>query len=156
MKYMQHIDTMTIINWIGKAIVWLWLYLNPAKDYATTIYLLIIVYMITGVWAAHHKQTPFCLKKLLKGFLRKFAGYFFAIVVCINVDNTLSHSWIAEHVKLIDVIGITIIFIELKSNLENISIFTDTDLWGIAKDRISSALNLDKTLNSKDKKDETN
>ena len=151
MKYLNQIDTMKLINWIGKAIVWLWLYLNPAKDYATTIFLLIIVDMITGVWAAHHTQIPFCLKKLLKGFVRKFAGYFIAILVCINVDSTLSHSWIAEHVKLIDVICISIIFIELKSNLENISTFTDTDLWSIAKDRIAAALNLDKTPNSKDK-----
>jgi hypothetical protein len=132
--------------------------MNPAKDYATTIFLLIMVDMVTGVWAAHHKQIPFCLKKLLKGFLRKFVGYFFAILICINVDKTLSHSWIAEHVKLIDVISISIIFIELKSNLTNISTFTDTDLWNIAKDRIASALNLDKKINSKNKedKDETN
>jgi phage-related holin len=151
MKYIQF-DIMKLINWIGKALVWLWLYLNPAKDYATTIFLLIVIDTITGVLAAHHTKIPICLKQLLKGFLRKFAGYFLAIIVCINVDISLAHSWIAEHVKLIDVIGISIIFIELKSNLENISTFTDTDLWNIAKDRIAAALNLDKTPNSKDSK----
>ena len=152
---MKFFDTyMKIINWLLKAIAWLWLYLNPAKDYATTIFLLIIVDMITGVAAAHHTNTPFNLKTFLKGFVRKFAGYFLALIVCIQTDISLSHSWIAEHVKMIDIVGISIIFIELKSNLENISVFTDTDLWAIAKDRISAALNLDEDLHSKRKDDE--
>ena len=140
-----NIDGTTIFKWLTSLVMSLWTYFAPIHDYATTILILIVVDTILGAWASKCKGQAFSITLFLKGFIKKFGGYFLALMVCFNSDTTLSHSWIAEHIKLSTTIGIAIIFLELKSILENVAVLTGVNLWELIKDSLATKLDFDKT-----------
>lgn len=135
-----------------KSLAWLFVYLTPLHVNLVTIYLLLFCDLVSGLTKAHKKGEPITANKLSMT-VTKFIFYSIAIVIAFQVDIALFSS---TALVLTHIVGYYITLIEFKSNIENISEITNTDLWSLIKDKVNELFNSKIKEIGKDKKDETN
>lgn len=104
--------------------------------------------LITGIAKALSLVEPITSKKM-RLTLAKFVFYSFAVYAGFQVDITLISK---TALVLSKMVGGFIMLIEFKSNVENVSIITGTDLWVLMKDKVMDYFN---SKIEEDKKDET-
>jgi len=121
-------------DYFTKMAGFIYLYLTPLHLNLITIYLLLFFDLITGLTKAIQAKQPITASKLTLT-LSKFVFYSIALILAFQVDVTLFSS---TALLLTHAVGYYITLIELKSNLENISTITKTDIWETLKDKISA------------------
>jgi hypothetical protein len=134
-----------------KSVAWLYVYLTPLHGNLVTIYLLLVCDLISGITKAKKQGEPITAAKLTKT-LYKFFFYSLIMVVAFQIDV---HTFLSANLILTRIVSYYIVLIEFKSNAENVSAITGTNLWILIKDKVMELFNakLDlKELKKSDKK----
>lgn len=115
----------------------LYVYLSPLHVNLVTIYLLLLSDLISGITNAFKKEEKITAAKLV---LTVYKFCFYTLVICLafQVDVAL---FSASALVLTHLIGYYITLVEFKSNVENISSITNTDIWVAIKDKVGALFN---------------
>ena len=109
--------------------VWLWAFLAPVSHFLLFTIVLVLTDLFTGVWAARTRKEQ--LKS--RGFFRsviKISLYMVGILLSHGMNIVFFAPKGLDFDMLNYVTGI-ISLTEFKSNLENISTVTGTDIWAL-------------------------
>ncbi|GAA4907200.1 hypothetical protein GCM10023313_07520 [Mucilaginibacter defluvii] len=111
-----------------------------------TIYVLLLVDLITGIYCkVVIKREPFTSKRL-KDTTVKFIGYSMAVFIGLMVDIAMLGD---SALMLARIVAGYIMLTEFQSGIENISIITGTNLWVMIKDKVTELFN-SKIIKQKD------
>lgn len=123
MNWMKKIDWITILTSVGSLLASTYLqYIFPIQNFLIGIFILVMLDLYTGIKAAKKREEVINSKGLRKSVI-KIRDYFIAILAA----NTLQEIWLAA-LPVVYTVSLYIAIVEFRSNLENISILTDTNL----------------------------
>ena len=143
-----------IWSFAGKYLLWFVVFITPIHQFLITIYILLFIDLITGIYSKVFINKERLTSKRLKDTVLKFIGYSLAVYIGFQVDIT----WFADKsLVLAKIVAGYIMLTEFQSAIENLSIITGIDLWLMIKAKASAFFKtkidaVDKT----EKKDETN
>lgn len=112
----------TVWNILFQLFAFLLLYLTPISNYVHLVLVLIAFDFVTGSYASIKEGERFSARKL-RNTLEKFVFYVFAIVIAYMLQRIM-----ADGSQLPRIVALYIGSIEVKSNYENISRITKTDI----------------------------
>ncbi|RZJ98123.1 MAG: hypothetical protein EOO46_25195 [Flavobacterium sp.] len=130
-KYFKHLieelgETFTQLfsadGWVGKLIIAVAVFYAPVQLYAISIFMLIIMDVILGIWASRIKGEPFKSRTLRKGLIEKIALYGMLFTGCIIMGKILQSVFHYKTFFIAWVFTILIAVYELSSIVENIII----------------------------------
>lgn len=103
-------------------------YFEPTSKYLLITIVLVAIDVITGI-AAAKKNREVISSKRMKRKITDIVWYSLAILLSYHFEDVFFSGNILKHLPLTFAISFYIAFVELKSNLENISTITGNDLW---------------------------
>ncbi|WP_345329574.1 phage holin family protein [Mucilaginibacter defluvii] len=133
-------------SFISKFLLWFLVFTTPIHQFLITIYVLLLVDLITGIYCkVVIKREPFTSKRL-KDTTVKFIGYSMAVFIGLMVDIAMLGD---SALMLARIVAGYIMLTEFQSGIENISIITGTNLWVMIKDKVTELFN-SKIIKQKD------
>ncbi|MCC8409926.1 phage holin family protein [Mucilaginibacter sp. UR6-1] len=125
-------------SFISKFLLWFLVFTTPIHQFLITIYVLLLVDLITGIYSkVVIKKEPLTSKRL-KDTTTKFIFYSFAVFIGLIVDIAMLGD---SELMLARIVAGYIMLTEFQSGIENISIITGTNLWVMIKDKVTELFN---------------
>ena len=131
----MNIDLSSIWNQISpilaKTLGWAIIFLAPVKPIIFAIGFLVIVDLITGIWAAHKRNERIASNGIRRTITKTLA--YMAAIICSHVMNIYFLQGIIDPVKVVSgLIAVT----EFQSLMENLSSILQKDLWKVILEKL--------------------
>lgn len=125
---------MRVLDLAQRFVLWLAWYLAPIEHNVATVLILVLVDLLTGIWASSKRGDTFKSATLRKT-VNKTIGYLTFIVLSLLVEP-----YAPDAIPLVKIVTGFIVWTEFQSIvMENLSVITGIDLWAALRGRIKPA-----------------
>lgn len=157
-------ETINLKNLLFKSMLAAVMYFSGIHHYLISVFSLLLLDVITGLWAAKKRGDKITSRKLRKGLLEKFALYIILFVSAFMLEQVIQHIIPYSHFFIAWILAIIVNVYEITSIIENtIEIYPDLSFLNKFKeflnrleDKQIKAIEDKFDLFNEPKKDETN
>lgn len=122
---------MKVLELAQRFALWLAWYLAPIEHNVATVLVLVLVDLLTGIWASSRRGENF-KSAILRKTVNKTIGYLTFIVLSLLVEP-----YAPDAIPLVKIVTGFIVWTEFQSIvMENLSVITGIDLWAALRGKV--------------------
>lgn len=140
-NFLYNLTQEKLIIWLTQLITLIITFLAPLKGVVLSIFFLIIIDTVSGIYASFRQNIPITSKRA-RDIIGKISGYLLAIIA----SQIFQQSFGIKEIDLVKIVSFIIASVEVKSILENTSKIVGWNLWIKIKSVLSGKKSLKDTL----------